>query len=202
LDPRLGLTLIAVLLVCALVLAYRNRQAEVASLNFWFTLTTLLAITSVTLLPGQAVYDHVILLPGILMLVKYRRQFAEGGPVVRALQRIGVIIFLWPSVAAFWLIAVLRWLIDRPAVSGIFNVGTGRARSFRDLVSAMFGALGSAPNIEYIDMPQAIRDRYQYFTQSAVENLRRAGYNAAFTPLEEAVGRYVTQFLDRADRYR
>jgi len=99
-------------------------------------------------------------------------------------------------------IAVLRWLIDRPAVSGIFNVGTGRARSFRDLVSAMFGALGSAPNIEYIDMPQAIRDRYQYFTQSAVENLRGAGYNTAFTPLEEAVGRYVTQFLDRADRYR
>jgi ADP-L-glycero-D-manno-heptose 6-epimerase len=99
-------------------------------------------------------------------------------------------------------IAVLRWLIDRPAVSGIFNVGTGRARSFRDLVLAMFRALGSAPNIEYIDMPQAIRDKYQYFTQSDVENLRRAGYNADFTPLEEAVGRYVTLFLDRADRYR
>jgi len=99
-------------------------------------------------------------------------------------------------------IAVLRWLIDRPAVSGIFNVGTGRARSFRDLVLAMFRALGSAPNIEYIDMPAAIRGKYQYFTQSEVENLRRAGYNAGFTPLEEAVGRYVTLFLDRADRYR
>jgi ADP-L-glycero-D-manno-heptose 6-epimerase len=99
-------------------------------------------------------------------------------------------------------IAVLRWLIERPAVSGIFNIGTGRARSFRDLVLAMFGALGKAPNIEYIDMPQAIRDKYQYFTQSEVENLRGAGYSAAFTPLEEAVGRYVTQFLDRADRYR
>jgi ADP-L-glycero-D-manno-heptose 6-epimerase len=99
-------------------------------------------------------------------------------------------------------IAVLRWLIDRPAVSGIFNVGTGRARSFRDLVLAMFQALGSAPNIEYIDMPQAIRDKYQYFTQSDVENLRHAGYTAAFTPLDEAVGRYVTLFLDRADRYR
>jgi ADP-L-glycero-D-manno-heptose 6-epimerase len=98
--------------------------------------------------------------------------------------------------------AVLRWLIDRPAVSGIFNIGTGRARSFRDLVLAMFRALGSAPNIEYIDMPGAIRDKYQYFTQSDVENLRRAGYNNAFTPLEEAVGRYVNQFLDRPDRYR
>jgi ADP-L-glycero-D-manno-heptose 6-epimerase len=99
-------------------------------------------------------------------------------------------------------VAVVRWLIGRPAVSGIFNVGTGRARSFRDLVLAMFAALGKAPNIQYIDMPQAIRDRYQYFTQSDMENLRRAGYTAAFTPLEEAVGRYVTQFLDRADRYR
>ncbi|HEY6256727.1 MAG TPA: ADP-glyceromanno-heptose 6-epimerase [Xanthobacteraceae bacterium] len=99
-------------------------------------------------------------------------------------------------------VAVLRWLIDRPAVSGIFNVGTGRARSFRDLVSAMFRALGSAPNIEYIDMPAAIRDKYQYFTQGDVENLRRAGYSAAFTPLEESVGRYVTQFLDHTDRYR
>ena len=99
-------------------------------------------------------------------------------------------------------VAVLRWLLDRPAVSGIFNVGTGRARSFRDLVEAMFGALGSTPNIEYIDMPSAIRDKYQYFTRAEVENLRRAGYSAAFAPLEESVGRYVTQFLDRADRHR
>jgi ADP-L-glycero-D-manno-heptose 6-epimerase len=99
-------------------------------------------------------------------------------------------------------IAVLRWLIERPPVSGIFNVGTGLPRSFRDLVQAMFTALGSAPNIEYIDMPEAIRDKYQYFTQGRMENLRAAGYTAAFTPLEEAVGRYVTQFLDRADRYR
>ena len=99
-------------------------------------------------------------------------------------------------------VAVMRWLLDTPSVSGIFNVGTGKARSFRDLVLAMFRALGSAPNIEYIDMPPAIRDKYQYFTQSDVENLRRAGYTAASTPLEEAVGRYVTLFLDRADRYR
>ncbi len=99
-------------------------------------------------------------------------------------------------------VAVMLWLIERPAVSGIFNVGTGRARSFRDLVEAMFRALGSKPNIEYIEMPVAIRDKYQYFTQSEMENLRRAGYSAAFTSLEESVGRYVTEFLDRPDRYR
>ena len=98
--------------------------------------------------------------------------------------------------------AVIRWLMERPAVSGLFNVGTGRARSFRDLVLAMFAALGSAPNIEYIEMPSAIRDKYQYFTQGDMESLRRAGYSAAFTPLEDAVGRYVTEFLDRVDRYR
>ncbi len=99
-------------------------------------------------------------------------------------------------------VAVIRWLLDTPSVSGIFNVGTGKARSFRDLITAMFRALGRAPDIDYVDMPPAIRDQYQYFTQAKVENLRRAGYNAGFTPLEEAVNRYVTSFLDRADRYR
>jgi ADP-L-glycero-D-manno-heptose 6-epimerase len=99
-------------------------------------------------------------------------------------------------------IAVVRWLVETPAVSGIFNVGTGVARSFRDLMNAMFAALGRAPAIEYIDMPASIRDSYQYFTQAETENLRRAGYNADFTPLEAAVKRYVDGYLDRAHRYR
>jgi ADP-L-glycero-D-manno-heptose 6-epimerase len=98
-------------------------------------------------------------------------------------------------------VAVMRWLLDTPAVSGIFNVGTGKARSFRDLIAAMFRALGHVPNIEYIDMPPTIRDQYQYFTQAQVENLRKAGYNADFTSLEEGVNRYVT-FLNQPDRYR
>jgi ADP-L-glycero-D-manno-heptose 6-epimerase len=99
-------------------------------------------------------------------------------------------------------VAVVRWLLETPAVSGIFNVGTGIARSFRDLIAAMFAALGREPAIEYIEMPAAIRDSYQYFTQSETENLRRAGYNADFVALEEAVRRYVTRYLNRADRYR
>ena len=97
---------------------------------------------------------------------------------------------------------VLRWLLETSEVNGIFNVGTGKAESFRDMMLAMFKALGKPPNIEYIDMPEAIRGQYQYFTQSSVENLRRAGYNAGFTPLETAVGRYVTGYLDRDDRHR
>ena len=99
-------------------------------------------------------------------------------------------------------VAVVRWLIDTPKVNGIFNVGTGKAESFRDMIAAMFTALGRAPNIEYIDMPESIRGQYQYFTQSSIENLRRAGYNAGFTPLEKAVGQYVTGYLDQADKYK
>ena len=99
-------------------------------------------------------------------------------------------------------IAIVRWLVETPAVSGIFNIGTGVARSFRELMNAMFAALDRAPAIEYIDMPASIRDSYQYFTQAETANLRRAGYNADFTPLEAAVKRYVESYLDRADRYR
>jgi ADP-L-glycero-D-manno-heptose 6-epimerase len=99
-------------------------------------------------------------------------------------------------------VAVVRWLLASPKVSGIFNVGTGKARSFRDLIGAMFAALGRPPAIEYVDMPEAIRGSYQYFTQAETGNLRQAGYNGAFTPLEDAVRHYVTTYLDRADRYR
>jgi ADP-L-glycero-D-manno-heptose 6-epimerase len=97
---------------------------------------------------------------------------------------------------------VLRWLLETSTVNGIFNVGTGEAESFRDMMLAMLKALGKPANIEYIDMPETIRGQYQYFTQGSVENLRRAGYNTGFTPLEKAVGRYVAGYLDRDDRYR
>ena len=99
-------------------------------------------------------------------------------------------------------VRVVMWLLAAPQVSGLFNVGTGRARSFRDLMTAAWSALGTRPNIEYIDMPQAIRDSYQYFTQSDVGRLQRAGYNGGFTALEDAVDAYVKGFLDQTDRYR
>ena len=99
-------------------------------------------------------------------------------------------------------VAVVRWLLETPSVSGIYNVGTGRARSFRDLILALFAGLGREPAIEYVDMPASIRDAYQYFTEAGTDNLRRAGYTADFATLEEGVRRYVTCYLDRADRYR
>ena len=99
-------------------------------------------------------------------------------------------------------VRVMMWLLATPSVSGIFNVGTGKARSFRDLMAAAYASLGAKPAIEYIDMPSHIRGSYQYFTQSEVERLQRAGYNGGFTPLEEAVDAYVKGYLDRDDRFR
>ncbi len=99
-------------------------------------------------------------------------------------------------------VAAIMWLLASPSVSGLFNVGTGHARSFRDLAAALFAALGRAPSIEYIDMPESIRGRYQYFTQASTDRLRGAGFNAGFTNLEDGVRQYVTRFLGQADRYR
>jgi ADP-L-glycero-D-manno-heptose 6-epimerase len=99
-------------------------------------------------------------------------------------------------------VRVVMWLFATPSVCGLFNVGTGKARSFKDLMLAAYAALGNVPNIRYVDMPEAIRDSYQYFTQSEVDRLQRAGYNGGFTPLEEAAALYVKNYLDRPDRYR
>ncbi|MEX2127853.1 MAG: ADP-glyceromanno-heptose 6-epimerase [Xanthobacteraceae bacterium] len=99
-------------------------------------------------------------------------------------------------------VAVVLWLLDRPRVSGIYNVGTGQARSFQDMMLAMFKALKRPPDIDYIDMPASLSGQYQYLTQAKMERLRMAGYDAAFTPLENAVEDYVTRFLDCADPYR
>ncbi|MFT4275337.1 MAG: ADP-glyceromanno-heptose 6-epimerase [Rhodopseudomonas sp.] len=99
-------------------------------------------------------------------------------------------------------VRVMTWLFNSPDVSGIFNVGTSHARSFRDLILSAYAALGTPPQIEYIDMPEQIRGSYQYFTQSEGDRLRAAGYNGGFTPLEEAVASYVTGYLDRSDRFR
>ncbi|HEY0328646.1 MAG TPA: ADP-glyceromanno-heptose 6-epimerase [Rhodopseudomonas sp.] len=99
-------------------------------------------------------------------------------------------------------VRVMTWLLATPSVSGLFNVGTGHARSFRDLILSAYAALGSKPNIEYIDMPESIRGSYQYFTESEGDRLRAAGYNGGFTALEDAVKLYVNGFLDAADRFR
>ncbi|MCO5131003.1 MAG: ADP-glyceromanno-heptose 6-epimerase [Xanthobacteraceae bacterium] len=97
---------------------------------------------------------------------------------------------------------VMLWLFASPNVSGLFNVGTGHARSFREMMLSAYAALGAQPRIDYIDMPDSIRGSYQYFTEADVTRLCAAGYNGGFTPLEDAVNAYVRDFLDRADPFR
>jgi ADP-L-glycero-D-manno-heptose 6-epimerase len=99
-------------------------------------------------------------------------------------------------------VRVVEWLLSTPAVSGIFNVGTGRAESFKNLVTFLFAALDRKPSIEYVDMPEQIRAQYQYFTQSDQRRLREAGYVAEFMAPEQAVARYVKDYLSKSDRYR
>lgn len=98
--------------------------------------------------------------------------------------------------------AVILWLLANPGVSGLFNLGTGKARSFRDLMLAVGDALGKPVAFDYVDMPLSIRSQYQYFTQADMSKLARAGYPAPFHTLEEGVRDYVQGYLTKADPYR
>jgi ADP-L-glycero-D-manno-heptose 6-epimerase len=97
---------------------------------------------------------------------------------------------------------VVAWLVDHPEVNGVFNLGSGAARSFKDLAEAVFRAAGREAAIEYIEMPSTLADRYQYFTQARMERLRQAGYGRAFTTLEDGVADYVGRYLSRPDPHR
>ncbi len=97
---------------------------------------------------------------------------------------------------------VMLWLYDQPTVNGLFNVGTGQARSWRDLAEAVFAALGKPAAIDFIDMPESLRAKYQNFTQAETARLRAAGYDRPFTTLEEGVRRYVQDYLTQPDPYR
>jgi ADP-L-glycero-D-manno-heptose 6-epimerase len=90
-------------------------------------------------------------------------------------------------------VAVVNWLLGHPETSGLFNVGTGTARSFLDLVRAVCAAAGSTPNIQFIDTPDELRSQYQYFTRADMTKLRRAGFEASFYPLEDGVRDYLEQ---------
>lgn len=92
-------------------------------------------------------------------------------------------------------VSVMLWLLDHPAVSGLFNLGTGRARTYLDLAHAVFSAMGRRPEIRFVDMPGNLLGQYQYFTEARMERLRAAGYAAPFTSLEDGVRAYVERHL-------
>lgn len=91
---------------------------------------------------------------------------------------------------------VIWWLLKNPEVSGIYNLGSGKARSWKDLVQAIFAALGMSPKIEFIDMPAALRGQYQYFTEAKMEKLEGVGCPVRFHSLEEGVADYVRNYLE------
>ncbi len=99
-------------------------------------------------------------------------------------------------------VAVMLWLHDNPGASGLFNMGTGAARSFADLARAVFAALDKTTDVVYVDTPREIRDKYQYFTEAEMAKLRAAGYDQPFLTLEDGVADYVRNHLSRPDPYR
>ena len=97
---------------------------------------------------------------------------------------------------------VVAWLAANSGVNGVYNLGSGKARSFADMARAVFAAAGKPAQIDYIPMPPSIRDKYQYFTEAKMERLRAVGYAAPFTSLEDGIADYVTGYLSQPDPYR
>ncbi len=93
--------------------------------------------------------------------------------------------------------SVIMFFLENSQHSGLFNVGTGRAQSFEELANATFSALGLRPNIEYIDMPEHLREKYQYYTKAEMDKLRSIGYNKEFMDVSTGVKDYVTNYLDK-----
>lgn len=98
-------------------------------------------------------------------------------------------------------VAVMLWLLERPEVGGVYNVGSGAARTWNDLAAAVFSAMEKALAVDYIPMPEAIRGKYQYFTEAKMDRLHAAGYDKPFMTLEEGVADYVKGYLSQPDRY-
>ncbi|MDP9102415.1 MAG: NAD-dependent epimerase/dehydratase family protein, partial [Pseudomonadota bacterium] len=97
---------------------------------------------------------------------------------------------------------VAAWLVERDEVGGVFNLGTGQARSFKDLAEAVFAASGKALAVGYVDTPESISGQYQYFTEAKMQRLRALGYTAPFASLEEGIADYVKLYRAQSDPYR
>ena len=98
-------------------------------------------------------------------------------------------------------VKVIIWLIANPKINGLYNLGTGKARSFKDLAAATFAAVGKPIAVSYIDMPDELRGKYQYFTEANMAHLRAAGYTDSFYSLEDGVRDYVQNYLAKDDQY-
>ncbi len=133
-------------------------------------------------------YARVAAGEAVRLFKSYRPDFADGG-------QLRDFVYVKDCVAA------LLHLWRQGRASGLYNIGSGRARSFADLIGALADACGRAPRIEYVDMPEALRPTYQYFTEAPLGRLRAAGYDGQFAPLEAAVADFVAGYLARPDPY-
>ena len=96
---------------------------------------------------------------------------------------------------------MMIWFLDNPEVQGLYNAGTGQARSFLDLANAVYSAMGKQPKIKFVDTPVEIRDKYQYFTEANMSKLEEAGFSKPATSLEDGVRDYVLNYLEQDDCY-
>jgi ADP-L-glycero-D-manno-heptose 6-epimerase len=119
----------------------------------------------------------------------YRNDYADGGQ-------------LRDFVYVRDIVDVVSWLLRTERVSGIFNLGSGEARSFYDLAQIVFRAAGQPSKIEYNDMPEHMRDKYQYFTKAEMSRLHKSGYDRPMTSLEDGIGDYIQTYLSTNDCYR
>ena len=138
---------------------------------------------------ASQIWPHVREGQSVQLFKSYRKDVADGG------QRRD---FVYVRDAA----EVTRWLFENPEVNGVYNLGSGQARTFEELARQVFAAAGKNAQIDYTPMPPAIRDKYQYFTEASMERLRAAGYSKPMTSLEEGIGDYVGGYLSQSDPYR
>jgi len=138
---------------------------------------------------ASKLYPRAVAGEPAILFRSHRGDYADGGQ-------------LRDFVAVEDCVDILLWLWDQPKVSGVYNAGSGIARSFADLATAVYRAVDRIPQFEYVDTPEAIRPNYQYFTQADLQRLRAAGYAGQPTPLEAGIDRYVRHFLAQSDPYR
>ncbi|MCI0498245.1 MAG: ADP-glyceromanno-heptose 6-epimerase [Planctomycetales bacterium] len=119
---------------------------------------------------------------GVKLFKSHRADYADGGQLRD---------FIYVKDA----VDMTLFFLERPELAGLYNVGTGKARNWNDLARAAFAAMGKQPRIEYIPMPDILRDKYQYFTQADMTKLRAAGYENPTTSLEDAITDYVQNYL-------
>lgn len=133
-------------------------------------------------------YSQVLERGSIRLFKSYNSEYADG-------ESVRDFVYIKDCVDVMW------WFLENKAANGIFNVGTGIAQSWNDLAGAVFAAMQLPEKIEYIDMPQTLRGKYQYFTQAKIERLRQAGYKKPFAMLADGVKDYICNYLQQDNPY-